>query len=296
MKILLMGRNGQVGWELVRSLAPLGQVSACTRGAADLTKPDTLATLVAEVKPDVVVNAAAYTAVDKAENDETTAMLVNGESVGVLAQAARDAGALFVHYSTDYVFDGAKEGAYVEDDVPGPINAYGRSKLAGERMIRSVGGDWLVFRTSWVYAARGANFMRTMLRLAGERETLNVVADQMGAPTPARMIADVTAHAVAQALCEGKTGAFESGIFNLTASGVTSWHGFASSIVDAARARRGDAAVKAREVRPIPASDYPTPARRPANGVLDNAKIERRFGVSRLSWEQGLGLVLDEAL
>jgi dTDP-4-dehydrorhamnose reductase len=295
VKILLTGRNGQVGWELNRSLAPLGQVFACDRAMADLTKPEALGQVVDQIKPDVIVNAGAYTAVDKAESDEALALLVNGDAVRALSQAARACGALFVHYSTDYVFDGAKHGAYVEDDATGPLNAYGRSKLAGELAVQASEGDWLVFRTSWVYAARGGNFLRTMLRLAAERETLSVVADQRGTPTPARMVADITAHAIRQSLIERNAGRFESGIFHLTAAGSTNWHGFASSIFDAARVRVPER-VKVRELKAISTSEYPTPARRPLNGVLDNTKLERRFGVSRLSWEEGMRLVLEESM
>jgi len=295
MTILLTGCNGQVGWELNRSLAPLGQILACDRTAADLTRPAALRSLVERVRPDVIVNAGAYTAVDKAESDEAAAMAVNGDAVAVLSQAARNCGALFVHYSTDYVFSGARQGAYVEDDATGPLNAYGRSKLAGERAVQSAGGDWLVFRTSWVYAARGRNFLRTMLRLAAERETLSVVSDQRGAPTSARMIAGITAHAIRQALAERSAGTFESGIFHLTAAGATSWHEFAARIIDVAREKVPEH-VKVREVNAIATSDYPTPASRPLNGVLDNTKLERRFGVSRLSWEAGMRLVLEELL
>jgi dTDP-4-dehydrorhamnose reductase len=295
VKILLTGRNGQVGWELNRSLAPLGQVFACDRAMADLTKPEALCRVVDQVQPDVIVNAGAYTAVDKAESDEALATRVNGDAVEALSQAARARGALFVHYSTDYVFDGAKQGAYVEDDATGPLNAYGRSKLAGELAVQASGGDWLVFRTSWVYSARGGNFLRTMLRLAAERETLSVVSDQRGAPTSARMIADITAHAIRQSLVERKADRFESGIFHLTGAGATSWHGFASSIVDAARVRMPER-VKVRELKAISTSEYPTPAPRPLNGVLDNTKLERRFGVSRLSWEEGMRLVLEESV
>lgn len=294
MKIMLIGRNGQVGWELRRSLAVLGQVVACDRETADLSRPETLRSLIARMRPDVVVNAAAYTAVDRAEEEEALANTINADAVGVLAMEARTAGALFVHYSSEYVFDGAKQGAYSEDDTPNPLNAYGRSKLAGERAVNAAGGDWLVFRTSWVYGARGNNFLRTMLRLGTERETLNVVADQFGAPTPARMIADVTAHAIREADRERRLGAFESGIFHLTAGDVTSWHGFASAIIDEARARFPDDAIKTRTVTPILTSAYPTLALRPGNSALNNAKLERRFNIAREPWRVGMGIVLDD--
>lgn len=293
---MVTGRHGQVGWELLRSLAPLGQVIACDRRDLDLSRPESLRAVVERLQPDVVVNAAAYTMVDKAEQEEELATTVNGAAAGALAEAARDAGALFVHYSTDYVFDGSKEGAYLESDATNPLNAYGRSKLAGEQAVRAAGGDWLVLRTSWVYGARGKNFLRTMLRLAAERDALNVVADQFGAPTSARTIADVTAHVISRALAERRTGAFESGIFHLTASGVTSWHGFASHIIDAARTALPVGAIAVQSVKPIPAADYPTPARRPVNSALDNTRLEQRFGVCRPSWQDAARCVLDEAL
>lgn len=294
MRILVTGGNGQVGWELTRTLSALGEVVSCDRERADLSMPQTLKALVAGVAPDVLVNAAAYTAVDKAEEDTTSAALVNAQAVGVLAEAARNAGALFVHYSTDYVFDGAKSGPYVESDPVNPLSAYGRTKLDGERAVAAAGGDWLVFRTSWVYGPRGRNFLRTMLRLAAQREQLSVVSDQIGAPTSARAIAQWTAHAVRQSLAERASGTFASGLFHLTASGSTSWHGFATQIVDAARRALGDDAILARRVEPIPASRYPTPARRPANSLLDNTAFERRFGLWRQPWDAAMQDVLDD--
>ncbi|KAF1026148.1 MAG: dTDP-4-dehydrorhamnose reductase [Burkholderia plantarii] len=293
MKILLTGRNGQVGWELRSALAPLGEVVACDREAADLARPETLAPLVASVRPDVIVNAAAYTAVDLAEEQEALTLRVNGEAAGVLAQAARDVGALFVHYSTDYVFDGSATAPYSETEAARAVNAYGRTKLAGERAIAAAGGDWLTFRTTWVYGTRGRNFLLTMLRLAGERETMRVVADQTGTPTSARMIADLTAHAVSHAMRERAADRFESGLFHMTAGGQTTWHGFASAIVEAARAARGDA-IRVRAIEPIPSGAYPTPARRPVWSVLDNTRFDRRFGLNRLDWQQALALVMDD--
>lgn len=294
MKIMVTGARGQVGWELTRSLAALGEVLACDRTVADLSRPETLPAVVERLRPDVIVNAAAYTMVDKAEEEEVLATTINAEAVGVLATAARAANALFVHYSTEYVFDGTKQGAYVESDVPNPLNAYGRSKLAGERAVAAAGGDWLVLRTSWVYGPRGKNFLRTMLRLAAERETLRVVADQYGAPTPARMIADVTGHVLREAMRERRGGAFESGLFHLSAEGETSWHGFATGIVDAARRALPADAVAARAVMAITASEYPTPARRPANSVLDNQKLTQRFNVCRQPWHDGMQSVLED--
>jgi dTDP-4-dehydrorhamnose reductase len=250
--------------------------------------------LVADVAPDVIVNAAAYTAVDRAEQDEALAMTVNADAVGELARAAKLRGALFVHYSTEYVFDGTKTTAYSERDEPNPLNAYGRSKLAGEHATEAAGGDSLVFRTSWVFSHRGKNFLRTIMRLATQHDTLRVVADQHGAPTPARMIADITAHAVRDAMRERRGGRFESGLFHLTAGGQTSWHGFASAIVDAARDALPAGSLRAHTVSAIASADYPTQAKRPANSVLDNAKLEQRFGLSRESWQKGMRSVLDE--
>jgi dTDP-4-dehydrorhamnose reductase len=294
MRILVTGRNGQVGWELARTLSALGEVIACDRERADLSEPQTLKAVVAAIKPDVLVNAAAYTAVDKAQEDQASADTVNAQAVGVLAEAARSAGALFVHYSTEYVFDGAKSGPYIETDAVNPLNVYGRTKLDGERAVAAAGGDWLVFRTSWVYGPRGRNFMRTMLRLAAQRDALSVVSDQIGAPTSARAIAQWTAHAVRQAMAERANGAFDSGLFHLTASGQTSWHGFATRIIEAARVALGDEAILTRRIEPIASSQYPTPARRPANSLLDNTAFERRFGLWRQPWDAALEGVLDD--
>lgn len=296
MRIMVTGCRGQVGWELTRSLAVLGEVVACDRSTADLANPASLRAAVERLRPDVIVNAAAYTMVDKAEDEEALAATINADAVGALAQASRAVGALFVHFSTEYVFDGAKPGAYVEDDPPSPVNAYGRSKLAGERAVADAGGDWLVFRTSWVYAARGKNFLRTMLRLASERETLRVVADQVGAPTCARMIAELSAHIVRQAMAERSNGRFESGLFHLTAAGSTTWHGFASRIVEAARAMLPSGAIATRAIEAIATSEYPTPARRPANSLLDNGRFEQRFGLRRAPWDESLQLVLEEII
>lgn len=292
MRILVTGSNGQVGWELARTLSALGDVIACDRERADLSQPQMLRAVVAAIKPDLLVNAAAYTAVDKAEEDRASADTVNAQAVGVLAEAARSAGALFVHYSTEYVFDGAKGGPYVETDAVNPLNVYGRTKLDGERAVTAAGGDWLVFRTSWVYGPRGRNFLRTMLRLAAQREMLSVVSDQTGAPTSARAIAQWTAHAVRQAMAERANRTFESGLFHLTASGTTSWHGFATRIVEAARHALGNDAILTRRIEPIAASQYPTPARRPANSLLDNTAFERRFGLWRQPWDSALEGVL----
>jgi dTDP-4-dehydrorhamnose reductase len=293
VKILLTGRNGQVGWELRRALAPLGEVIACDRERADLSKPDTLAALVDAVRPDVIVNAAAYTAVDQAEKDEALADCVNAQAVGVLAQAARKHDALFLHYSTDYVFDGTSATPYTESADVAPLNAYGRTKLAGEQAIASAGGDWLTLRTTWVYGVRGRNFLRTMLRLAAERETLRVVADQTGTPTSARMIADLTAQVVAKAQRERADGTFASGLFHFTAGGQTSWHGFASAIIGAAR-DSGRFPVVTKSIEPIASHEFPTPAARPQFSVLDNTRFDQRFGLHRMDWRDALSLVMDD--
>lgn len=292
MKILVVGRNGQVGWELQRSMPLLGAVVALGRPEADLLEPQALLERIRRERPDVIVNAAAYTAVDKAEAEEALATQINGVAVGELARAAREVGALFVHYSTDYVFDGDKDGAYAESDEPNPQNAYGRSKLAGERAIRQAGGDWLILRTSWVYAARGHNFMKTMLRLARERDELRVVGDQRGAPTWARLIAEATADIVAQAMGARSRGAFSSDIYHLTSSGTTTWHGFAELIVEYAGRNDKRNPVKAARITPIPTADYPLPARRPMNSTLSCEKLRRDYGVAMPSWDVAAELCL----
>lgn len=293
LRILLIGSTGQIGWELARTLMPLGRVMVPPeRSQCDLSRLDTLTALVNALQPDVIVNAAAYTAVDKAEEETNLAMTVNARAPGALATAARRHGALLVHYSTDYVFDGKKAGAYSETDAPSPSGAYGRSKLAGEEAVRASGADHLIFRTSWVFAARGKNFLRTILRLAGEREELRVVADQYGAPTWARLIAEVTALALQQDLARRKNGGFESGIFNLTAAGETSWHGFASAIVTAARARGAE--LMCRAVVPITTAEYPLPAARPANSRLSGARFAERYGLEMPGWDCGMHLCLAE--
>lgn len=293
MKILVTGRNGQVGWELRRSLAPLGEVVALDRNEADLGRPETLNQLVDDIRPNAIVNAAAYTAVDQAETDEKIAHIVNGDAVAELARAAKRHGSLLIHYSTDYVFDGNSDRPYVERDSVAPLNAYGRSKLAGERAIEAEGDDWLTLRTTWVYGTRGRNFLRTMLRLAQERETLRVVGDQTGAPTSARMIADLTAQVLAHATRELSAGKFESGLFHMTAAGATTWHGFAEAIVAGARVANGPL-VKTTAVESISTDSYPTPARRPRNSLLNNDKFDKRFNLHRLDWQMALELALDD--
>ncbi|HEY5972583.1 MAG TPA: dTDP-4-dehydrorhamnose reductase [Pseudoxanthomonas sp.] len=295
MKILLLGANGQVGHELRRSLAPFGEIIATTRSGvleggvacevADFDQPDSLSALVDRISPDVVVNAAAYTAVDRAETEVEAAFRANAESPGVLATACARRGARLVHYSTDYVFPGDGSWPYREDDATSPLGVYGASKLAGEEAIRAAGGSHLIFRTAWVYASHGHNFLRTMLRLGADRDELRVVADQIGTPTPAALIADVTAQVIASS-------PQASGVFHLTAEGQTSWQGFASAIFAGAH-RRGMLAREPR-VLPIATADYPTPAKRPAYSRLDTSRLRNDLAITLPTWEQGLDSVLDE--
>lgn len=292
--MLLLGANGQVGFELARSLLPLGEVVALNREQADLTNLEALRATVQKIKPNVIVNAAAYTAVDKAQTEQELAFLINEKAVGVLAQEARNLKALLIHYSTDYVFDGEKTTPYLEDDLPNPLNTYGQSKLAGEQAIEKSGTDFLIFRTTWVFAARGQNFVNSILRLASEREELNIVADQIGAPTWARFIADATAQILRQAQRELANKTFESGIFNLTSSGETSWHGFAEKIIELALLKQQP--LKILTINPIPTSDYPTPAKRPKNSRLATDKLQQRFVLQMPHWENVLELCLNEKL
>lgn len=293
-RLLLLGATGQVGWELARSLQPLGEVVLPERLRTDFGSPDSLTECVARETPDVIVNAAAYTAVDQAEKHEALALRINGEAPRTLALAARERGALLVHYSTDYVFAGTGQHAWQPHDPVNPQNAYGRSKLAGEQALAKVGGDWLVFRTSWVYAARGKNFVRTMLKLGAEREQLRVVADQIGAPTSARLIADATAQALAVALTERREGRFQSAVHHLCSAGHTSWHGFAEAIFERWRALAPQSPLAVRTLEAIASSEYPTPAQRPLNSRLDCTAFERRFNLTLPPWQQGLDLVLQE--
>ena len=281
LKILVPGRNGQVGWELQSALAPLGTVIALDRDQMDLANPDSIRRAIREHKPQIIVNAAAYTAVDKAESEPEPAMLINGVAPGILAEEARRLGAVLVHYSTDYVFDGTKKQPYIEDDPPHPLSEYGRSKLAGEQVIASSGATHLIFRTSWVYAARGQNFVRTMLRLGRERSELRIVDDQVGAPTWARFIAEATAQVLRQLGDGHKAIGNRAGIYNLTAMGATSWYGFASAIFAEAKAQLG---VTPPKLIPITTAEYPLPARRPANSRLDNSKLTAAFGLTPPSW------------
>lgn len=296
MRILLFGKNGQVGWELNRSLQPLGEVIALGRDEADFSNPESLRDIVRQIKPDVIVNAVAYTAVDKAETEEDLALVINGVAPGVLAEESLRINSLLIHYSTDYMFDGTKKSPYVETDNPSPINAYGRTKLAGEQNIASFGCDYLIFRTSWVYAARGSNFLNTVLRLSRENKELRIVADQHGAPTWARNIADATAHALVFAQRERLSGGFASNIYHLSSSGKTSWHGFAASIIERARQCTAAGNIITEAVLPIATEDYPLPAPRPKNSLMDSGALTARFGVNMPEWHVAMNLCTDEIL
>jgi dTDP-4-dehydrorhamnose reductase len=293
-RILLLGRNGQVGWELRRTLSPLGEITAVDREEADFSRPDSLRALVREFRPGWIVNAAAYTAVDKAESEPDLARLINAEAPGVLAEEAKALGATLVHYSTDYVFDGTKPEPYTEDDAPNPLNVYGATKLAGEQAIRATGCNHLILRTSWVYGLRGSNFLLTMLRLAREHKELRVVDDQIGAPTWCRGIAEATAAAMIQIIVAAHARSDEmhalTGTYHLTAADSTSWHGFACRIVDLAWASVG----RAPQVSPIRAAEYRAQARRPANSRLTTDKLCRVFGLRLEGWAEQLECCLSE--
>lgn len=286
MKILLTGRNGQVGYELERSLQVVGSVIAVNRASMDLTNLDQIRSVIREVKPDIIVNPAAYTAVDKAETEPDLAMLINGIAPGVMAEEARKLGAAMIHYSTDYVFDGSKESPYEENDEPCPLNEYGRTKLAGEHAVQSTGIKHLILRTSWVYGMHGKNFLQTMLKLAQERDELTVVSDQFGTPTWSRTIADVTANLMAQARHAPDPLAWwrqNSGIYHLTSNGSTNWHAFAQALLSNA------GLLQKTRVLPIPSDKYPTPARRPINSRLSCEKL--RTSLSSLpDWQTALKL------
>ncbi|HGL4256615.1 dTDP-4-dehydrorhamnose reductase [Burkholderia dolosa] len=286
--ILLTGVNGQVGFELLRSLQGLGHVVALDRSALDLSDLQQVVRVVREIKPNLIVNPAAYTAVDAAESDVSGAMRINAEAPGVLAEEARRIGAALVHYSTDYVFDGSKSVPYVEEDPVNPQNVYGKSKLAGEQAIAAAGCPHLIFRTSWVYGSRGKNFLRTMLRLGSERDELSVVVDQIGAPTWSVTIAVLSAQILAQSRVADEREWWEarSGIYHLTSAGATSWHGFAEAIF--AHARLPNKPI----VKAIPTTAYPTPAARPANSRLSGAKLAQAFGLEAPDWEHALRLCL----
>lgn len=289
-RVLVTGVDGQVGRALVAEFRDESEVIGCNRQSLDLSNPDQIRAKVREVAPDVIINAGAYTAVDRAESERDLAVAINGQAPGVLAEEARRNGALLIHYSTDYVYDGSKNGPWVEDDRTNPLSVYGASKLAGEEAIRSVGGRYLIFRTSWVYAPEGKNFVLTMLRLGRERESLNVVDDQVGAPTTAAELARAT-HEIAKGILEQKFGpeAGWVGTYHMTCAGSVSWCGFADSIFDRSPELLGG---KKPAVSPIKTSEYPTPAKRPLNSVLSNEKLQQRFGVRLASWQSALDEVL----
>jgi dTDP-4-dehydrorhamnose reductase len=292
MKILLLGKNGQVGWELQRALAPLGELVALDRRDAggDLSLPEQVAQRIREEKPQWVVNAAAYTAVDKAESDAATARLINGQTVAHIAQACAITGAALLHYSTDYVFDGSGEDFRREDAHTSPLSVYGHTKLEGEQAIQASGCPHLIFRTSWVYAARGGNFAKTMLRLAQEKTQLSVVADQWGAPTGAELIADVSAQAIS------RFSAQLSGVYHLVAAGQTTWLDYARYVIEAARAAGKPITVAAENIAPVLTANYPTPAKRPLNSRLDTCKLRSTFGLALPQWQTGVDRMLQEIL
>ncbi len=296
MKILLLGKNGQLGWELQRSLAPLGELVAPDRHSTDLcgdlTDLQGLAETVRRLKPDLIVNAAAHTAVDKAESEPALTRLINATAPGVLAQEAQKLGAWLVHYSTDYVFDGSGTQPWQESDTPAPLNIYGQTKLEGERLIAAHGPRHLIFRTSWVYAARGGNFAKTMLRLVQERERLNVINDQFGAPTGADLLADVTAHAIRHVQQQPH----DAGLYHLAAGGETTWHGYTKHVI--AQSLRAQPATKiiATEINAVASSAFPSAARRPHNSRLSTAKLQTTFGLSLPHWQNGVDRMLAEVL
>jgi len=294
MRILLLGKDGQVGWELQRALAPLGELRACGRGEADFADPDALRALVRAAAPDVIVNAAAYTAVDKAESDQHAAHVCNAVAPSVLAEEAAALGAWLVHYSTDYVFDGSKQGAWAETDAVNPLSVYGRTKHDGEERIRASGARHLILRTSWVFAARGGNFARTMLRLAKERETLGVVADQHGAPTGAELLADATALALYRIAALAGEAQGLSGTYHLAASGDTSWHAYARHVLAQAQAHGAVLKTGPEAVQPIAASAFPTPAARPANSRLDCSKFCASFKLVLPDWRYHVNRMIAE--
>ncbi|QRQ88142.1 dTDP-4-dehydrorhamnose reductase [Cupriavidus oxalaticus] len=292
--LLVTGSNGQVGFELRRSLAPLGRVVALDRAGCDLSRPDEIRRVVREYRPDVIINPAAYTAVDKAETETELAFAINGTAAGVLAEEAKALGSLLVHYSTDYVFDGNKDGAYVETDPVNPQSVYGKSKLAGEQAIAAAGGPALVLRTCWVAGAHGGNFAKTMLRLGRERDSLRVIADQFGAPTAASLIADVTAQIVARYWLHGDRSTFASGVYHLAAAGETTWHAYATEVLRYAAAQGIELKADPSRIEAIPATAYPLPAPRPANSRLDTGKLRQTFGIHLPDWQQGVHHLLDQ--
>ena len=297
MKILLLGKNGQVGWELQRALAPLGEVVALdfdspTPLTADFSRPESLAATVRAVAPQIIVNAAAHTAVDKAESEPDFARALNAASPAVLAREAAALGAWLMHYSTDYVFDGSGTAPWTETSPTGPLSVYGATKLEGEEAIRASGCRHLILRTSWVYAARGGNFAKTMLKLAKERDALSVIDDQVGAPTGADLLADLTAHTLRAALARPAL----AGTYHAVAQGETSWHGYARHVIEFARAAGQSIRVAPDAIRAVPTSAFPTPAKRPGNSRMDTRKLRDTFGLALPSWQAGVERMLTEVL
>ena len=295
MKIVLLGKNGQVGWELQRALAPLGEVIALDRHgesglSGDMTQPEKVCETLIRLNPDIVVNATAYTAVDQAESDQETAQLVNTDAVASIADSCRQMGALLIHYSTDYVFNGQGTEPFSESDSIAPLNVYGLTKAAGEQAIIESGCKYLIFRTSWVYARQGKNFLKTMLNLAAQREALSIIDDQHGAPTSAELIADVTAQIIPQ-VCIGDE---KLGVYHLVASGETTWYGYAQYIFE--QAKSVGHTLKIQNVKPIPSSEYPVPAVRPHNSRLNNQKIQQTFNLNLAEWQAGVKRTLMELL
>ncbi|GAB4058033.1 dTDP-4-dehydrorhamnose reductase [Uliginosibacterium sediminicola] len=301
MKLLILGCGGQVGWELQRALSPLGEVLAfdydSTDYCADFSRPEAVAETVRQIQPDVIVNAAAHTAVDKAETEVELARLLNATTPGAVARVAKEIGALFVHYSTDYVFDGSGSEARDESSPTAPLSVYGQTKLEGEQLVAASGARHLILRTSWVYAARGGNFAKTMLKLAAEREALKVIDDQIGAPTGADLLADVTAHIVknyADRLGQGTIEDFPGGLYHCVSAGETSWFSYAEFVFS--EARKQGVSLKLQQLSPIPSSDYPTPARRPLNSRLSTLKLQNAFGLKLPHWQRGVARMIKEIL
>ena len=294
-RFLVTGANGQLGFELQRALAPLGEVLACGRDACNLSNPDSIRAAVRAAKPDVIFSAGAYTAVDKAESEPDLARAINATAPGILGEEAAKLDALVIHFSTDYVFDGTKPSAYCEEDSTNPLGVYGKTKLEGEKALAASGAGHLIFRTSWVFGAHGKNFIKTILRLAASRDELRIVADQVGAPTGAALLADASAHIAARYLREGSKN-FPFGLYHLAAAGETSWHGFAQHIVAKAAAANSPLQATIDRILPIPAAEYPTPAARPANSRLDTSKFRTAFRLHLPDWTHGVDQVLDGLL
>jgi dTDP-4-dehydrorhamnose reductase len=296
MKILLLGKNGQVGWELQRSLAPLGELIALDADSkercGDFTDLEGLARTIRSITPDVIVNAAAHTAVDKAESEPELVRTINALAPGVLAQEARRANAWLIHYSTDYVFDGSGDKPWLETDATAPLSVYGTTKLEGEQLIQQSGCRHLIFRTCWVYGARGGNFAKTMLRLARERDSLSVINDQIGAPTGADLLADITAHAIRTVQQRPEV----SGLYHLVAGGETSWYGYANFVIDFARRAGVELKVAPEAIKSVPTSAFPTPAKRPHNSRMDTTKLQRTFDLYLPAWQSGVTRMLSEML